>query len=254
MLFCPIPRPEEHQLNRDLKGREFLPKRYWFILLTYVLCQFSFIIPALTPILKAVPKDQRQGTWLIISFSLALIIVLLLLIPERRLQFRNRLPASTSALWALGGIVLLFVVQAIAAAIESSLFAENPHSQNTEQIVDLTKLSPYLILVVGIAGPILEEIVFRKIIFGSLYRKIGFWAAGIISSLLFAFAHMDKHILLYGLIGLTLCYLYKKTGRIIVSMFAHASMNTIVILLSLMTSSPKALGDTFWTALTVIGR
>lgn len=236
-----------------MKGRELLPKRYWFILLTYVLCQFSFIIPALTPILQAVPKSQRQGVWLIISFLLALIIVLLLLIPERRLQYRHRLSPSMSTLWALGGVVLLFVVQGIAAAIEASLFAENPHSQNTERIVDLTKLSPYLILVVGIVGPILEEIVFRKIIFGSLYRKIGFWAAGVISSLLFAFAHMDKHILLYGLIGLTLCYLYKKTGRIVVSMFAHASMNTIVILLSLMTASSKTVDDVIWAVLTVVG-
>ncbi|MFH5545336.1 type II CAAX prenyl endopeptidase Rce1 family protein, partial [Listeria monocytogenes] len=39
--------------------------------------------------------------------------------------------------------------------------------------------------------------------------------------------------LTYFVIGLILCFLYRKTKRIVVSMGAHILMNTIVLLLSL---------------------
>ncbi|TCP19730.1 hypothetical protein EV207_15915 [Scopulibacillus darangshiensis] len=220
-----------------------MPKRYWWILITYVLCQLSGIIPALIPILDSVPRNQRMGVWIISSFAVTLIIVLLLLKPEWKMQTRGKTTIPASVLWAFLGIIMLFVVQSIAGAIEQGLFGEPTKSENTTQIMNLTKVSPYIILVVGIIGPILEEVVFRKVIFGSLYRKLNFFIAGLISSLLFAAAHMDKHILIYTFVGFTLAYLYKHTGRIIVPIAAHASMNTIVVLLTLSPAIQKIIEE-----------
>ncbi|MCG4852189.1 CPBP family intramembrane glutamic endopeptidase, partial [Acidaminococcus intestini] len=71
---------------------------------------------------------------------------------------------------------------------------------------------------------ILEEIVFRKIIFGTLRRRFSFLLSGIVSSVIFGLAHTEpSHLFLYSLLGLTLAYLYEKTNRITVSMFAHVS-------------------------------
>ncbi|MFC7393520.1 CPBP family intramembrane glutamic endopeptidase [Scopulibacillus cellulosilyticus] len=210
-----------------------MPKRYWWILITYILCQLSGILAVITPILHIVPVSQRAGVWTIISFSITLIVFLLLLKPEwSKIHEPHQASLADSALWAFGGIFLVFVAQIVAGLIEQHIFGESSESKNTDQIMDMAKMSPYVILVISIIGPILEETVFRKVIFGSIYKKTNFFIAGLISSLIFAFAHMDKHILVYTLVGFVLCYLYKKSGRIIVSMFAHAAMNSLVVLLT----------------------
>ncbi|MBM7646594.1 membrane protease YdiL (CAAX protease family) [Scopulibacillus daqui] len=210
-----------------------MPKRYWWILITYLLCQLSVIIPLKTPILNAVPPSQRAGVWTILTFSIALIVFLFLLKPEwSKIHEPHQAPLADTALWAFGGIFLVFAAQIAGGLIEQHIFGESSESENTKNIMEMAKMSPYVILVIGIIGPILEEIVFRKVIFGAIYKRTNFLIAGVISSLLFAFAHMDKHILVYALVGFVLCYLYKKSGRIVVSMFAHAAMNSLVIWLT----------------------
>ena len=49
--------------------------------------------------------------------------------------------------------------------------------------MDITRTTPWFLIVISIIGPILEEIVFRKILFGTLYKKFNFFIAAIISSL-----------------------------------------------------------------------
>ena len=107
-------------------------------------------------------------------------------------------------------------------------------SENTEEIVGLIKTAPLVMLVTSIIAPILEEIVFRKILFGSIYRRTNFIIAALISTLIFAFAHGEpEHLILYSSMGFTFAYLYVKTNRILVPIFAHVSMNTIVVILQL---------------------
>lgn len=211
-----------------------MPKRYWWILVVYIACQLSGFLLYFFPILNGIPKQQRAGIWIMGSFCIALLVILLLLLPERKLIDRTKTTLATSIGWAVSGLILLFIVQAVAGMIEYMLFGEARHSQNTQQILDLTKKSPYVILVVSIVGPIIEEIIFRKIIFGTLARKTNFLIGALVSSLLFALAHMDMHILVYMSVGFTLAFLYNKTGRIWVSMFAHAGMNTVVVLSTLL--------------------
>ncbi len=210
-----------------------MPKRYWWILVVYIACQLSGLIPHFIPLLDGIPKAQRAGVWIVGSFCVTLVIIILLLLPERKMKIRTQASIGTSITWAILGLIMLFIAQTIAALIEQMLFGESRQSQNTTQIINLAKVSPYVVLVVSIVGPILEEIIFRKIIFGSIYKKTNFIIGALVSSLLFALAHMDNHILVYTFVGFTLAYLYKKTGRIVVSMFAHAGMNTVVVLLAL---------------------
>jgi len=135
-------------------------------------------------------------------------------------------------MWAFVGIIMVYGAQIVSSILDQMVFRSPAGSENTEKIMELAKMSPYVILVIVIVGPILEEIVFRKIIFGQIYRKTNFWIAGIISSLLFALAHFDGHLIIYGSMGLVLCFLYWMTKRIIISMIAHASMNAIAVFIS----------------------
>ncbi|OSP65982.1 hypothetical protein EFP6CTSP_04145 [Enterococcus faecium] len=60
-----------------------------------------------------------------------------------------------------------------------------------------------------------------------------FWVGAVISSLLFAFAHNDGHLLIYFFLGFFFSLEYKATGRIWTSMITHVGMNTLVVLVQL---------------------
>lgn len=137
-------------------------------------------------------------------------------------------------MWAIIGIFLALISQMIAGSIEYYVLGIGRESENTEAILKIIQSVPLMIAVSSIIGPILEEIIFRKIIFGVLYEKTNFFIAGLISSIIFGIVHADlKHILLYTAMGFTFAFLYARTKRIIVPIFAHIMMNTFVVLMQL---------------------
>lgn len=222
-----------------------MKKEYGYILIAYILMQLSIFIGV--PLVYRIgiragqdPVFMRQaapGYWIVISFSITLIIILLILRKARTdALLVRKAPASPgkSIVWAIAGVFLALFAQGIAANIEANLFGVDPGSKNTENILQIIKTFPASMLVSSIFGPILEEIVFRKIIFGSLYKRFSFWIAATISSVIFAMAHMEfEHILLYSAMGFTFAFLYVRTGRILVPIFAHVAMNTLVVVVQL---------------------
>lgn len=182
------------------------------------------------------PPSFAVSSWLVLSFTVALMITLFLLRKEMMNVPRyteDALPLGSSIAWAVGGVFLALMAQSIAGTVEYLIGIE-VGSENTEQIIGLIHTAPIIIMISSIMGPILEEIVFRKIIFGSLYRRMNFFLAALISSLIFALAHGEpEHLILYSAMGFTFAYLYVKTKRILVPIFTHVAMNTIVVILQL---------------------
>lgn len=224
----------------QLKETMYLKKEYWIILIAYIGMQLSSFIgvPIVTFLGLSFGKSLEEMQilsiviWIVFSFSLTLLVVLFLLRKEMKKGYNERNVASVgkSSLWAVGGIFLALFAQGIAANIERLLGIEMG-SDNTQQILNLIEAFPIVVLISSIIGPILEEIVFRKIIFGTLHKKLNFFLSALISSVIFAFAHAEPdHLLLYSAMGFTFAYLYVKTNRIIVPIFAHVAMNTFVFL------------------------
>jgi membrane protease YdiL (CAAX protease family) len=169
--------------------------------------------------------------WLLASFTIALVIIILMLRKEmNNRSFRKGGSIGNNVIWAIAGIFLALFSQYVAAIIENLLGVEMG-SENTKDILTIIETFPLAIIVTSIIGPILEEIVFRKIIFGSLHNRYNFFISALISSVIFAAAHMEfQHILLYSAMGFTFAFLYVKTKSIFVPIFAHVSMNTLVVL------------------------
>ena len=217
-----------------------MKKDLWIILIAYIVMQLSSLI--------GVPLVAFIGTlmgytltemeiisvpyWLVISFSMTLVIVLLLLKKEAQpsVNFRQAASPARSFIWAFFGVFLALFAQGLAANIESNLGIDMG-SENTEQIINLIEKFPIIILISSVIGPILEEIVFRKVIFGSLYKRFNFFLSAMMSSVIFALAHFEpEHVILYSAMGFTFAFLYVKTKRIIVPILAHVAMNTFVVL------------------------
>ncbi|WP_338752898.1 CPBP family intramembrane glutamic endopeptidase [Bacillus sp. FJAT-52991] len=217
-----------------------MKKKYGFVLIVYLIMQLSGLIgvPLMYKMGVALGieptrvKEMVPGYWLLISFSVTLVIVLLILrdSPKNRLERTAPMSAGESTFWAIAGVFLAFLAQRIAISIEMILGVEMG-SENTETIVNIIEFVPVTMISVAILGPILEEIVFRKIIFGSLHEKFSFSISALISSVIFAAVHGEpEHILLYSAMGFTFAYLYMKTKRLIVPIFAHVAMNSTVVL------------------------
>ncbi|MFD0829050.1 lysostaphin resistance A-like protein [Neobacillus sp. M.A.Huq-85] len=212
-----------------------MKREYWIILIVYIAMQFSSLagVPLLMYGFKLSGINGRLAVpvWLVISFTLALIITLIILRKEMR-NNRNERGTSLglSIIWAFFGVFLALFAQAIAANIERLIGVEMG-SENTKDIIHIIEEFPLAILVSSIFGPILEEIVFRKILFGTLHKRFNFFISAIISSVIFALAHMElEHILLYSAMGFTFAFLYVKTKHILVPIFAHVTMNTMVVI------------------------
>ncbi|WP_374721780.1 CPBP family intramembrane glutamic endopeptidase [Peribacillus tepidiphilus] len=219
-----------------------MKKEYWFIIIAYIAMQLTSIIGI--PIFMLIGHSlgfqgedlqvKSGAYWIVFSFLVTLFLILFFLrkdMKESFLQRSGKASVFASVLWAIGGVFIAMYAQAFAAMLEKSIGIE-PGSENTQRIISLIETVPMVVLVSSIVGPILEEIVFRKIIFGELYKRMNFFFAAIISSVLFGFAHFEPiHILLYTSMGLVFAFLYVRTKRILVPIFAHMAMNTLVVIL-----------------------
>lgn len=206
-------------------------KRYLFLtIFTYGLVLFSPILFA--PFIGANMQQIIQ----ISTFSYVAGALLLLFYWKKSQPLaieKNGRSGISSTLLGLASILLSLLLQMVLLQVETRLTNQSVTSQNTQNIVQLIQENSVFIIATTVAGPIMEELVFRRAIFGSLNQRFGFLLPAIISSLLFALAHQDGHYLLYGGLGCFFCWLYQYTGKIWTSMITHVGMNLIVIIAQL---------------------
>lgn len=215
-----------------------LRKSYKKILLSYIIMLFllqpgTMVTYYVLKWFKLIETADLQLTalsiWYAISFFGTLFLTIYYLRDEIQQNRQKSISWGKIFLWSMAGVFLALFAQSIAIQIEI-YFGAQAGSENTEAILSLIKNAPIFFFVPSIIGPILEETVFRKIIFGTLYQKYDFHIAAIVSSLVFSLAHFEfEHVLLYFAVGFVFAYLYYKTKHILVPILSHILMNTSVI-------------------------
>jgi hypothetical protein len=90
-----------------------------------------------------------------------------------------------------------------------------------------------LVLVVGLIGPLGEEIFFRGFAYTAFRRRFGPAAAAVASAALFAVVHLNPMALIpIFLMGLVLAVLYERTGTLAAPFALHAVNNTFAVILA----------------------
>lgn len=84
----------------------------------------------------------------------------------------------------------------------------------------LIQLILYIVLIV-ILAPVLEEIVFRRILFNRISKRLSFFMAAIISSIIFAIGHDIFGIAGAAAFGIACCLLYRKYENLLAPMALH---------------------------------
>ncbi|WP_053956063.1 CPBP family intramembrane glutamic endopeptidase [Inediibacterium massiliense] len=82
-------------------------------------------------------------------------------------------------------------------------------------------------------APIVEELLFRGVIFHRLKKRYSIGKAIIISSIAFGIMHMELAIVGAFVTGILLCLLYLKTKNILITMCAHFINNFIATLMQI---------------------
>lgn len=190
-----------------------------------------------------VPWMQDQGLdlavvsywWSVVSFLLAVILTFFLLRQDMRAPaMRNATNPGMTVVWIIIGFFAAYFGQIIAGLIETYVLNIKQASENTSSIMDAVREVPAFALIVVVFAPVLEEIIFRKILFGEIYKRTNFFVAVLISALVFGAVHGDfLHLLQYFVMGVIFAALYVKTKRIIVPIITHGLMNLLVVILQL---------------------
>jgi len=88
---------------------------------------------------------------------------------------------------------------------------------------------PVILLCAGVIAPIIEELIFRGLVFNRIKYNYNAVAAIIISAVVFGIYHGNLTQGVYAtLLGICLAYVYNKTENLLVPICIHISANVIV--------------------------
>ena len=111
--------------------------------------------------------------------------------------------------------------------IPAVLFATNYLEEGTTTL--LTYPFAMQVILLAVIPPLVEELIFRGIFFGS-YRKAGMTGAALMSGLLFGCFHLNINQALYAFVmGIVFAYMVEATGSLWSSVIAHFAVNTYSI-------------------------
>ncbi|HIB3573456.1 TPA: CPBP family intramembrane glutamic endopeptidase [Enterococcus faecium] len=196
-----------------------------------------FISPLILASIGLVKSTSELITATAVMYILGAVVLAIFYFKQREpLAIESAVKKASApkiVIYGLVGIFVALILQSIAVMLESVLFGKATPSENKQNIIQMIMEAPAFILATTVAGPIMEEFVFRRSILGIISRYSNFWVGAVISSLLFAFAHNDGHLLIYFFLGFFFSLEYKATGRIWTSMITHVGMNTLVVLVQL---------------------
>lgn len=151
---------------------------------------------------------------------------------ERRLVFAIKRPPRSVVLTGLGVGLLIVVGAAALLALGSAI---DPHVDRLVQDQEEIGTAPWelvlWVVALTVLAPLGEELLFRGLMLRGLVRRMRFWFAAPISSIVFAAAHFDSYVLwprAVGIVltGLALAWVYRTRGYW-GSVTAHATVNAV---------------------------
>lgn len=140
------------------------------------------------------------------------------------------------------GYLINIVLGLLVSGLLVLVLGDEAANPNNELVLDVADLNPRAMMGLAVfAAPVVEEILFRGVLFGSIRPKSRFWAFAV-SILAFGFYHvwqlaladMDWRILIYALqyipVSYALGWVYEKTGSIWAPIFLHMINNGLAML------------------------
>lgn len=147
---------------------------------------------------------------------------------SEEVNFKKSVGVKKIALFAGLGIALNYITIAVLTLLPESVMSGYAESSSV-----LDNQSILTMIGTAIAAPIIEEIIFRGLIFDRLKKGMPVVLAAIISATVFGLAHGQIVWICYaGILGLIFAYVYHKTGSIKATIALHMAYNSNSVILS----------------------
>ena len=156
----------------------------------------------------------------IIAGLIALIAFGWLLHKKQMLHISSRDLKGSSLLFCLGiglGVALFFKITILFAVLSGEPVSEQP---DPTPFFWLEYVAAKVLLI-----PVVEELLFRGILFGSFSRHISYKLSIVLSALLFMLVHYMISWPLVFIIGILLAWIYWQTDNLAVTMVIHGTIN-----------------------------
>jgi membrane protease YdiL (CAAX protease family) len=203
----------------------------------------QILVPLLLPLLsisRPAGSVRMQAFTVLVSYLLVAagaILVLFLSIksffplPENWFRFRVR---DRWFLWGLGGYCVALPIVVVISLINQQLWqgqgGSNPLLQLALEAQDFVALGIFF-FTAAIAAPLFEEFLFRGFLLPSLTRYLSVWGAILVSSLLFAVAHLSlSEIFPLTALGIVLGVVYTRSRNLLAPMLLHSLWNSGTLL------------------------
>lgn len=150
---------------------------------------------------------------------------------EKKYAYRPNYKKAFSAknVFSMAGIAFFgqYAVNILLILIFTFLPGVFAQYQDLIKNLDIDAGNPVLMVFsVVVFGPLVEEILFRGMIFGKLRRAFSFWPSAVISAVLFGVFHLNLVQGIYaGVFGLALAYIFEKTETLWGCYLLHALFN-----------------------------
>ncbi|MEH2446440.1 MAG: type II CAAX endopeptidase family protein [Nostoc sp.] len=201
---------------------------------------FVPLVLSLLPIPRPIIDVRLQAFSVLISYLLVASGALLVLyfslkrffpLPEFWFRFRFQ---DNWFLWGLGGYCAALPIVVVVSLINQQLWqgqgGSNPLLQLALESRDGVALGIFF-FTAAIAAPFFEEILFRGFLLPSLTRYLPVWGSIMISSLLFAIAHLSlSEILPLTALGIVLGVVYTRSRNLFAPMLLHSLWNSGTLL------------------------
>jgi len=208
-----------------------------FFLLGQIVLPIAFSLLRLTPVFSLLGGSDRGKALLILINYLSLAagglgvlyfsIKPFLPLPEGWFQLRLK---GDWFWWGLGGyfaaLPLVILVSLINQQIWQGQGGSNPILPIALQERDTVALLIFFVTA-AIAAPLFEEILFRGFLLPSLTRYMPIWGAIVLSSVIFAVAHLSlSEVLPLTILGMVLGFVYTRSRNLLASMLLHGLWNS----------------------------
>lgn len=153
-------------------------------------------------------------------------------------------PSGRHVWIGLGIGVSGYVIVTLLVLLASALFGEfaPPNQPVLEQSLTGPLATAFGVLVAVLLAPVVEEFVFRGVLFQALRQRIGLWPAIGISSIVFGLLHLlaPLYAVVLTILGFWLAAAFHRTGSIVVPIVGHATFNAIALALASMATRVTA--------------
>jgi membrane protease YdiL (CAAX protease family) len=226
----PAPQP---QLYR------FSPLDYTTLVMYVAIAGFFAVAgELLAPFLRQVAPSPAAASYAVNLLFYGSVGILALL-AARRVVVRDLRVLATRPWFTLLMIPAAVIAMMILTAVVVAAGGDVETSQNQASLQELMQQVPawLMVPVIVVAGPFVEEYIFRHLLIGKLSRRVNIWVCCALSVVLFAALHIVGQeaitltaLLPYLAMGATLVFVYVWTGRnLMFAYFVHAAKNLLAV-------------------------